>query len=65
MGAAGGGAEADSSSLLTVGSIEKDEGCEIVAELVGASGSYTTSEVADGIYGFSDNSHWRCLLKLF
>jgi hypothetical protein len=62
---AGGGAEAGSGSLYTAGSIKNEEGCERVAELVGSSGSYITSEVAGGTKGFSDNSHWRCLLRLF
>jgi hypothetical protein len=60
-----GGAEASSGSSFTAGSARKEEGCERVAELVGSSGSYITSGVAGGTKGFSDNSHWRCLLKLF
>jgi hypothetical protein len=64
-GSASGGAGAAAGSLLTEGSIEKDEGCESVAELAGASGSYATSEAAHGMKGCSDNSHWRCFLRLF
>lgn len=64
-GGTGGGALAGTRSLLVVGSTKNDEGCESVAELVGASGSYATSEVADGMKGFSDNSHVMCALRLF
>jgi hypothetical protein len=64
-GSASSGAGVSSGSLLTAGSTEKDEGCESVAVLAGALGSYATSEAVHGMKGCSDNSHWRCFLRLF
>jgi hypothetical protein len=46
------------------GSIGKEEGCETIAGLAGASGSYATSEAAGGTNGFADNSHLSSALRL-
>jgi hypothetical protein len=53
----GAGTASAPGSLFTIGSSRKEDGCERVAELVGASGLYATSEAAHGMKGFPDNSH--------